>query len=81
MGKAMVSTTVGVEGLPVRHGEHLVIADTVDDFANAVITLLRDSKKRTSMGHSARDFIRENFSWEKAGRTFSDICWKVANHE
>ena len=77
MGKAMVSTTVGVEGLPVRHGEHLEIADTADEFASAVVALLRDMRRRTLLGNAARDFVRENFSWEKAGQTFAEICGRV----
>jgi len=77
MGKAMVSTTVGVEGLPVRHREHLEIADTADEFANAVIALLRDTRRRALLGNSARDFVRENFSWAKAGQAFADICGQV----
>jgi glycosyltransferase involved in cell wall biosynthesis len=77
MGKAMVSTTVGVEGLPVRHREHLEIADTADDFANAVVSLLKDKTKRMLLGNAARDFVRENFSWAKAGQTFADICCNV----
>lgn len=74
MGKAMVSTTVGVEGLPVRHREHLEIADTADDFAEAVVMLLNDATRRMQLGNAARDFVRENFSWAKAGQTFADIC-------
>jgi glycosyltransferase involved in cell wall biosynthesis len=77
MGKAMVSTTVGVEGLPVRHREHLEIADTANDFAEAVVTLLKDRTRRTHLGNAARDFVRENFSWAKAGQTFAAICDRV----
>ena len=42
MGKAMVSTRIGVEGLPVRDGDHLIIADEPDEFAAAVTKLLED---------------------------------------
>ena len=42
MGKAVVSTTVGAEGLPVADGEHLLLADEPRAFARAVVRLLRD---------------------------------------
>ena len=42
MAKPMVSTTVGCEGIDVHSGEHLLVADTPDDFADAVVLLLRD---------------------------------------
>ena len=48
MGKAMVSTRIGVEGLPVRDGDHLILADEPDDFAAAVTKLLaRRASKET----------------------------------
>jgi glycosyltransferase involved in cell wall biosynthesis len=42
MAKPMVSTTVGCEGIDVHSGEHLLVADAPDDFADAVVLLLRD---------------------------------------
>ena len=40
--RPVVSTSLGVEGIPVRNGEHLLIADQPRDFADAVLSLLRD---------------------------------------
>ena len=44
MGKAVVSTTVGAEGLPVENGEHLLLADEPHVFARSVVRLLRDRR-------------------------------------
>ena len=46
MGKAVVSTTVGAEGLPVTHGEHVLLADEPHAFARAVVRLMRDVDRR-----------------------------------
>jgi polysaccharide biosynthesis protein PslH len=78
MGKAIVSTSVGVEGLPVTTGRHLVIADRPTEFAAAVVELLRDHEARRELEVAARGFVERNFSWERAAIAFADACRKVA---
>ncbi|GAB4377529.1 MAG: glycosyltransferase [Calditrichia bacterium] len=74
MGKAIVSTSVGAEGLPVTHGEHLFLADEEKAFADYVIQLLRNPEQRRQMGLKARKYVEENFSWEKVSEVFGNIC-------
>ena len=64
-GKAVVSTSAGVEGLEVKHGLHLIVADNPEDFAEATIRVLRDPELRDRVKHLARSFIEENFTREK----------------
>jgi polysaccharide biosynthesis protein PslH len=71
MGKAVVSTSVGAEGLPVRHGESILLADTADDFARSVVSLLRDSNQRKRLGGSARVLVQERYSWSKVAESFA----------
>src|SRR5262249_31934437 len=78
MGKAVVSTRVGVEGLPVRDGDNVVLADQPDDFANAVARLLKDRAERDRIGHNARAYIGNKWSWRRAASVFADICTGVA---
>lgn len=78
MGKAMVSTSVGAEGLPLNHGEQILFADKEKEFADHVVTLLRDEKLRKKMGATARKYVYENFRWEKVAEVFTGICEKVA---
>src|SRR6185295_2380823 len=59
MGKAVVSTTVGAEGLPVTNGEHLLLADQPDTFARAVVQLLRDVDRRRQLEAAARTLVVE----------------------
>ncbi len=63
MGKAVVSTTVGAEGLPVVDGEHAVIADGPQAFASAVLTLLRDGARRTTLESAARSLVVDHYDW------------------
>src|SRR4029079_15048618 len=53
MSKAVVSTTVGAEGLAVRNGEHVLLADEPDAFARAVVALLRDVERRRRLEQAA----------------------------
>ncbi len=78
MGKAVISTSVGVEGLPVRHGEHVMVADKPEDFAGAVVALLKDVQARRRLEISARNFVENNFSWELTAKVFENICRHVA---
>jgi polysaccharide biosynthesis protein PslH len=63
MGKAIVSTAVGAEGLPVRNHEHLEIADDPHAFAAAVVALLRDVDRRRTLERAARALVVEAYDW------------------
>src|SRR5262249_25780924 len=68
MAKAVVSTTIGAEGLPVTSGEHLLLADGADAFADAVLQLLDDVKLRTRLGQTASRLVQAHYSTEVAAR-------------
>jgi sugar transferase (PEP-CTERM/EpsH1 system associated) len=65
MSLPMVITTVANEGIRAEPGRQVVVADTPEGFARAVVDLLRDDVRRTSIGEAARRFIVEGWSWEK----------------
>ncbi len=71
MSKAVISTTLGAEGLPVRHAENILLADSPHDFARSVISLLRDSNQRNRLGSSARALVQEKYSWPKVAESFA----------
>jgi glycosyltransferase involved in cell wall biosynthesis len=79
MGKAVVSTSIGVEGLPVQNGHNVTIADKPEEFAQAVVQLLNDSEKRKRIAKNARLFVRTDFSWQKVSEVFANICREVAD--
>jgi glycosyltransferase involved in cell wall biosynthesis len=63
-GKAIVSTTVGAEGIKGLDKEKITLADGADDFANAVIGLLQDDVKRKKMEEAALKHAETHFSNE-----------------
>jgi sugar transferase (PEP-CTERM/EpsH1 system associated) len=82
MGKAVVSTSVGAEGLPVENGENVILADAPADFAQAVISLLRSPAERQRIGRAARALVEEKYSWrsvaEGFARTLQDVITQQA---
>src|SRR3979411_1298359 len=71
MSKAVVSTSVGAEGLPGRAGENNPLADTSQDFARCVVSLLGDPNARTRLGESARVLVEEKYSWSRVAESFA----------
>ncbi len=77
MAKAIVSTPVGAEGLPVLHDENILLAESPDQFAERVLALIRDAPLRRRLGEAARALVSERFTWDIAARRFDDICTSV----
>lgn len=73
MGRAVVSTSVGAEGLGVTHDEHLLIADTPEQFAKEVVGLLRDNARRARLGAEARAHVTRQYSWERVADLFEAV--------
>lgn len=67
MEKAVVSTSVGCEGLSLVPGKHLLVADQADAFAQAVVTFLRNAAMRTAFGAAGRALVGAEYSWERSG--------------
>jgi len=78
MGKAIVSTSPGAEGLGGVDGGDLVLAEDADAFADAVIRVLRDPALQTRLGQGGRAAVEARFSWEVIGRRMSDLYREVA---
>lgn len=73
MGKVVVLTPIGAEGLPVRRGENIVLADDPGAFAHRVTSLLRDATRRREIGLAARKLVAEKYSWAKIAEDFAEI--------
>jgi glycosyltransferase involved in cell wall biosynthesis len=77
MGKAVVSTTVGAEGLDITPGHHFAVADGAEAFAEAVIALLEDQDRRQRMATAARALVDERYSWAQVAVPFEQHCQSV----
>jgi len=61
LGKCIVSTTVGAEGIGAAHNENILIADEPAAFAHAVVKALTNNPFRQTIATNAFNFARENF--------------------
>ncbi len=72
MAKAMVSTSIGAEGLDVTHGRDVLIADNAQAFADSILLLLRDPQLRRTYEQNAAS-LAARFDWSQIARRFADV--------
>jgi polysaccharide biosynthesis protein PslH len=70
VGKAIISTSIGCEGINGINGEHYIIADNVNSFTEAIVQLLQDSLLRMRLGSNARKLVADHYDYER-------ICGKL----
>jgi polysaccharide biosynthesis protein PslH len=76
-GKAVVSTSIGAEGLDVHHGRDIVLADKATEFADAVVMLLQDRELRAGYERTAAALAAQ-FDWSAVGDRFSQALEAAA---
>ena len=76
MGKAVVSTSLGCEGLDAADGENILIRDDPKAFAKAVATVLTDPGLRCRLERNARQTVEARYSWDMIGERL-----RAAYHE
>lgn len=74
MAKPVISTTIGAEGLAVRDGEELLLADDPQTFAQAVITALQEREWSARLGQRARAVVCQRFGWQQVAAAFARVC-------
>jgi len=77
MAKAVVSTSIGAEGLPVKNGEHLLLADDPASFAESTLQLLGNASQRVQIGQAAQHLVEENYSWATVSKGFAQALENV----
>ena len=78
MGKAIVSTTIGAEGLRCSAGKHMLIADTPVEFAENVLKLMEDLPLRRRVSAAARKLVLDEYSWGVIGNHLASAYAEVA---
>jgi glycosyltransferase involved in cell wall biosynthesis len=75
MGKAVVSTSIGAEGLAVSDGVHLVLADTPAEFASRAVELLTSPQESRRLGENGRRLVVDRYSWDRAAKAM-ESAWR-----
>ena len=79
LGRAIISTTVGAESLLYTSRENILIADAADDFAHAIVSVLKDSNLRRALGTNAQHLISEKYDNHKICNDILTFCKPYLN--
>jgi len=77
MGKAVVSTTIGAEGIQYTDQKNLILADDPDRFAKTVLELLDNPERREELGEEGRRLVEEVYDWRKIGEGLNKVYEEV----
>lgn len=76
-GLPIVSTTVGAEGIDIQDGENILIADTEQDFASAVVRLLKDRELQAQLCANGRKWVEEKYNWRRVYTAWDDVYGRM----
>ena len=78
LGKAVVTTSIGAEGINVKNGENIVIADDPREFADKTVYLLQNPEIAKNMGGKARQVVEKYYDWRIIGQkiynVYNNVC-------
>jgi glycosyltransferase involved in cell wall biosynthesis len=69
----IVSTTIGAEGIAVREGENILIADAPDQFAGSVVQVLDDPDLQARLRATGRRWVEEQYDWRRVYGAWDDV--------
>ena len=80
MGVPLVTTRVGCEGIDAKSGEHLLIADHPEDFAQCILRLLKSGSEASRIAARARSYV-EKYDWNMVANDFErTLTYIVTNY-
>lgn len=79
LGIPVVATPIGVEGLPVEDGVSVLVADTPQKFADAVVRLMKDSHLRQTISENAKSIVRSYYDWNVIAGTLESYYKDIVN--
>jgi glycosyltransferase involved in cell wall biosynthesis len=72
-GKALVASSLALEGVDVQAGEHALVADDDVAFADAVVALLDDAQRRAALGRAARRWAETHLDWRQVTAAYETL--------
>ena len=74
----VITSSLGAQGFPVRHGVEALIAENVNQFAEALARLIGSEQLRRELGSNARAMIVQSFGWDQIGNRFLELAEEAA---
>ncbi len=78
MAKAIISTSVGAEGIEHSNGENILLRDTPEEFSDAVLSVMADKRQRQSLEAGGRALVEAKYDWRAVCDKLSDV-FEAAN--
>ncbi|HZW98859.1 MAG TPA: glycosyltransferase [Trueperaceae bacterium] len=79
LGRPVVTTSIGCEGLEVEHGKHVLVADDTETFATSTIELLTNAGLRNRLVHAARELVERRYDWRTIGADLVRLLTELSN--
>ena len=73
MKKPIVSTSVGCEGILLKHGESVLISDTPQGFADSIVRLFNDPALKNRLASNAYRTVLQDYNWEHKGQQLEEV--------
>ncbi len=81
MGKLVVSTPVGKEGIQAENGKELIVAATRAQFADAIVSVMNQTELAGQIVKQAKNLIREKYTWSSIAKMFEELYISVRNRQ
>lgn len=79
MSKAIISTSVGAEGIDHTDGKDILLKDTPEDFSDAVVNVMNDAALRQKLESGGRDLVEAKYDWRAVTDKLSDVFDQAVN--
>jgi sugar transferase (PEP-CTERM/EpsH1 system associated) len=79
-GVPVISSRLGAEGLAIKDGENIILAETAEEFRRAIFEMIRNEAKRQSIIASARNLVWNRYDWSVIGQSLFELHLRLANH-
>ena len=78
-GVPIISTSIGAEGIAVRDGENILIADTPDTFAQAVVRVLQEPTLGERLRENGRRWVQEQYNWRRVYARWDEVYRRLVS--
>lgn len=79
LGKPVISTSKGAEGIEIVNGENIIIEDDTQKFAEDIVFLLHDATRAKNLGENARKLVKEKYTWERVSAQAIEVYKKLTD--
>jgi polysaccharide biosynthesis protein PslH len=79
LGRPVVSTTIGCEGIDVVDGKHLLVGDGPEQFAQQTVRLLKNYELYDHIAANARQLVVARYDWDVIAEELMDVYHELRN--